>query len=79
VASLRISEKDPLSREIRSDDAEWRFENGGAFLPILDDLERALTTRVRPTAYARAMNMIFIEVLHALWGLGVKKINALGR
>lgn len=59
------------------------MQNGGsrtvvAILPILDDMERALADKSEdPTAIREGMNMIFKKFLHALEGLGVKKINAL--
>lgn len=59
------------------------MQNGGsrtvvAILPILDDMERALADKSEdPTAIREGMYMIFKKFLHALEGLGVKKINAL--
>lgn len=59
------------------------MQNGGsrtvvAILPILDDMERALADKSEdPTAIREGMNIIFKKFLHALEGLGVKKINAL--
>ena len=65
-------EKDSLYGEIRADTVQ-------KFLPVYDNLERALKQETADEAYAKGVEMIMTQFTNTLEKLGVKKIESLGR
>ena len=65
-------EKDSLYGEIRADTVQ-------KFLPVYDNLERALKQGTEDAAYRKGVEMIMTQFTNTLEKLGVKKIESLGR
>ena len=65
-------EKDSLYGEIRADTVQ-------KFLPVYDNLERALKQGTEDEAYRKGVEMIMTQFTNTLEKLGVKKIESLGR
>ncbi len=49
-----------------------------AFLPVYDNLERAIAQETSDEAYAKGVEMIMAQFMKTLDGLGVSKINDVG-
>ncbi len=68
-------------RTAREKDAAWteaKAQTVAAFLPVYDNLERALKQTCTDEAYAKGVEMIMKGLQDALTGLGVEQIPALG-
>ncbi len=68
-------------RTAREKDAAWteaKAQTVAAFLPVYDNLERALKQACADEAYAKGVEMIMKGFQDTLTGLGVEQIPALG-
>lgn len=69
-------------RSQRERDAAWttaKAETAEAFLPVYDNLERALKQETSDEAYAKGVEMIMTQMKTVLENLGVEEIAALGK
>lgn len=68
-------------RSQRERDGAWttaKAETAAAFLPVYDNLERALKQETSDEAYAKGVEMIMEQMKAVLDNLGVEEIAALG-
>ena len=64
-------EKEDLYRDVKS-------ETVGKFLPVFDDLERALAGETEDEAYKKGVELIMTELRKIMTGLGVEEFGEVG-
>ena len=64
-------EKEDLYRDVKS-------ETVGKFLPVFDDLERALAGETEDEAYKKGVELIMTELRKIMTGLGVEEFGQVG-
>lgn len=50
----------------------------GSLLPIIDNLEKAVTVETQDTSFKQGVELVFKQLVDILSGYGVKKIEAVG-
>jgi len=59
--------------------ADAKFDTAAAFLPVYDNLERALKLECSDAAYQRGVEMTMAQLKEILAKLGIEEISALGQ
>ena len=68
-------------RSIKEKDARYtdaKADTVGKFLPVYDDLERALSNETSDEAYKKGVELIMTELRKIMSGLGVEEFGAVG-